>query len=218
MINVSYLMLGLAGGFWFFLLVGCCVFGFLTLQQRRRAEFSELSVRELLTDLAITRGDLEALRANQQSRDEGLSRSDANFEALQEKFADLEKNYNQLLEIKVLTEQDLSAAAGQNAENQGAIEALQRERDMLERQLQNLSLSADAGSKETMREMIVNFTEESRELLLAIEESAKEKAELQQKITDMEKSGKGTAGAVVGLKRRLAEAEAALQELGEIAR
>lgn len=218
MINVSYLMLGLAGGFWFFLLVGCFVFGFLTLQQRRRAEFSELSVRELLTDLAITRGDLEALRANQQSRDEGLSRSDANFEALQEKFADLEKNYNQLLEIKVLTEQDLSAAAGQNAENQGAIEALQRERDMLERQLQNLSLSADAGSKETMREMIVNFTEESRELLLAIEESAKEKAELQQKITDMEKSGKGTAGAVVGLKRRLAEAEAALQELGEIAR
>ena len=218
MINVSYLMLGLAGGFWFFLLVGCCVFGFLTLQQRRRAEFSELSVRELLTDLAITRGDLEALRANQQSRDEGLSRSDANFEALQEKFADLEKNYNQLLEIKVLTEQDLSAAAGQNAENQGAIEALQRERDMLERQLQNLSLSADAGTKETMREMIVNFTEESRELLLAIEESAKEKAELQQKITDMEKSGKGTAGAVVGLKRRLAEAEAALQELGEIAR
>ncbi|MDA8977887.1 hypothetical protein N9H21_01060, partial [bacterium] len=142
MINVSYLMLGLAGGFWFFLLVGCFVFGFLTLQQRRRAEFSELSVRELLTDLAITRGDLEALRANQQSRDEGLSRSDANFEALQEKFADLEKNYNQLLEIKVLTEQDLSAAAGQNAENQGAIEALQRERDMLERQLQNLSLSA----------------------------------------------------------------------------
>ncbi|MDA7855730.1 hypothetical protein OAG89_03350 [Pseudomonadales bacterium] len=218
MINVSYLMLGLAGGFWFFLLVGCFVFGFLTLQQRRRAEFSELSVRELLTDLAITRGDLEALRANQQSRDEGLSRSDANFEALQEKFADLEKNYNQLLEIKVLTEQDLSAAAGQNAENQGAIEALQRERDMLERQLQNLSLSADAGTKETMREMIVNFTEESRELLLAIEESAKEKAELQQKITDMEKSGKGTAGAVVGLKRRLAEAEAALQELGEIAR
>ena len=211
-------MLGLAGGFWFFLLVGCFVFGFLTLQQRRRAEFSELSVRELLTDLAITRGDLEALRANQQSRDEGLSRSDANFEALQEKFADLEKNYNQLLEIKVLTEQDLSAAAGQNAENQGAIEALQRERDMLERQLQNLSLSADAGTKETMREMIVNFTEESRELLLAIEESAKEKAELQQKITDMEKSGKGTAGAVVGLKRRLAEAEAALQELGEIAR
>ena len=218
MINVSYLMLGLAGGFWFFLLVGCFVFGFLTLQQRRRAEFSELSVRELLTDLAITRGDLEALRANQQSRDEGLSRSDANFEALQEKFADLEKNYNQLLEIKVLTEQDLSAAAGQNAENQGAIEALQRERDMLERQLQNLSLSADAGTKETMREMIVNFTEESRELLLAIEESAKEKAELQQKITDMEKSGKGTAGAVVGLKRRLAEAEAALQELGAIAR
>lgn len=218
MINVSYLMLGLAGGFWFFLLVGCFVFGFLTLQQRRRAEFSELSVRELLTDLAITRGDLEALRANQQSRDEGLSRSDANFEALQEKFADLEKNYNQLLEIKVLTEQDLSAAAGRNAENQGAIEALQRERDMLERQLQNLSLSADAGTKETMREMIVNFTEESRELLLAIEESAKEKAELQQKITDMEKSGKGTAGAVVGLKRRLAEAEAALQELGEIAR
>jgi chromosome segregation ATPase len=172
----------------------------------------------LLTDLAITRGDLEALRANQQSRDEGLSRSDANFEALQEKFADLEKNYNELLEIKAATEQDLSAAAGENAENQGAIEALQRERDMLERQLQNLSLSADAGSKEIMREMIVNFTEESRELLLAIEESGKEKAELQQKITDMEKSGKGTAGAVVGLKRRLAEAEAALQELNEVAR
>ncbi len=218
MISVSYLMLALAGGFWFFLLVGCFVFGFLTMQQRRRAEFSELSVRELLTDLAITRGDLEALRASQQSHDEGLSRSDANFDELQEKFADLEKNYNELLEIKAAIEQDLSAAAGQNAENQGAIEALQRERDMLERQLQNLSLSADAGSKETMREMIVNFTEESRELLLAIEESAREKAELQQKITDMEKSGKGTAGAVVGLKRRLAEAEAALQELNEVAR
>ena len=218
MISVSYLMLALAGGFWFFLLLGCFVFGFLTMQQRRRAEFSELSVRELLTDLAITRGDLEALRASQQSHDEVLSRSDANFDELQEKFADLEKNYNELLEIKAAIEQDLSAAAGQNAENQGAIEALQRERDMLERQLQNLSLNADAGSKETMREMIVNFTEESRELLLAIEESAREKAELQQKITDMEKSGKGTAGAVVGLKRRLAEAEAALQELNEVAR
>ncbi len=218
MISVSYLMLALAGGFWFFLLLGCFVFGFLTMQQRKRAEFSELSVRELLTDLAITRGDLEALRANQQAPDEGVSRSDANFDELQEKFADLEKKYNELLEIKAATEQDLSAAAGENAENQGAIEALQRERDMLERQLQNLSLSADMGSKETMREMIVNFTEESRELLLAIEESAKEKAELQQKITDMERSGKGTAGAVVGLKRRLAEAEAALQELNEVAR
>ena len=46
-------MLALAGGFWFFLLVGCFVFGFLTMQQRKRAEFSELSVRELLTDLGL---------------------------------------------------------------------------------------------------------------------------------------------------------------------
>ena len=218
MISVSYLMLALAGGFWFFLLLGCFVFGFLTMQQRKRAEFSELSVRELSTNLATTRGELEGLRANQQGSGEGLSGDDVNFDALQEKFADLEKNYNELLEMKAANEKDLRAASVENAEHQGAIEALQRERDMLERQLKNLSLSADAGSKETMREMIVHFTEESRELLLAIEESAKEKSELQQKITDMEKSGKGTAGAVVGLKRRLAEAEAALQELNEVAR
>ena len=85
---------------------------------------------------------------------------------------------------------------------------LKQENELLERQLQTLTETMEQGDMETMREMIVNFTEESRELLQAIDQLELEKAELESKLKDTESSEKGTTGAVVGLKRKLADAEA----------
>jgi len=99
-----------------------------------------------------------------------------------------EKNAAALKDTLESVKDDLADAEQQIATLDGANQALKAERDSLVRQLESLSETIDATSDtETMREMIVNFTEESRELLEVIEQLGKEKSELQQKIADMEK-------------------------------
>lgn len=128
-------------------------------------------------------------------------------DALQEKNTQLE------ILLKDVRE-DLACAEDQVATLDGAAQALQSECDSLERQLKAITETVEATSdNDVLREIIVNFTEESRELLSVIETLGKEKSELYQKIADMESGGKGTAGAVVGLKRKLTEVEAELHEL-----
>lgn len=116
------------------------------------------------------------------------------------------------LELAVTQAQEQVAGQAEEAVRlQQKLAVLTQEKSELERRLAGITDTLDAATDtSTMREMIVNFTEESRELLQNIDQLTREKAELQQTIQDMEVGGKGTAGAVVGLKRRLAEAEESL--------
>lgn len=92
---------------------------------------------------------------------------------------------------------------------------LKQENAVLDAQLKALGENTEVGDAETMREIIINFTEESRELLMEIEKLEKENKELNQYQQDTESNVKGTTGAVVGLKRKLAEAEEELRLMQE---
>ena len=120
------------------------------------------------------------------------------------------------------SEQDIQAALeAQRVAEQAKIFAdakaddLAKENAVLEAQLKALSETVESGDIATMREIIVNFTEESRELLMSIERLEAENAELGQRLQDTEGSEKGTTGAVIGLKRKLQEAEQAIVSLEE---
>lgn len=99
------------------------------------------------------------------------------------------------------------------SESESLTKVLKQENELLERQLQALTEQMEVGDMETMREMIVNFTEESRELLQAIAQLESEKMALESQLKDTESNEKGTTGAVVGLKRKLAAAEAEISVL-----
>ena len=99
------------------------------------------------------------------------------------------------------------------ADAQATAKSLRQENEILDRQLQALSETAELGDADTMREIIVNFTEESRELLLTIQALETEQVELKQRLADNESGEKGTTGAVMGLKRKLAQAEQDLLDL-----
>ncbi len=119
-------------------------------------------------------------------------------------------------ELARLKESTLNASELEQTllDEQALAKALRQENEILERQLQAVTEAAELGDVATMREMLVNFTEESRELLEAIGALEDENAELRQSLDDTQSSSRGTTGAVVGLKRKLALAEdeiAALQ-------
>ena len=79
--------------------------------------------------------------------------------------------------------------------------------------MESLSESMALGDDTMMKEMIVNFTEESRQLLATIDALEQEVLDLKQFVTDTESSERGTTGVVVGLKRKLADAETEMVEL-----
>ena len=205
-------MLILASGLWVLLLAGCAVFAVLAQRQKRRADRAE---HELLT-LGNNAPDQPAVGVGTSELQSTASMGD--MDDLRFDYDALAEKYSETLSVNERIRQELSVLEVKSAKQQGSAASLQVERDMLDRQLKNLSAGLDAGDPDTMREMIVNFTEESRELLAAIEELGKEKAELNQKIADMEAAGMGTAGAVVGLKRMLSEAEEEIQQLKRGAR
>lgn len=208
---ISTPMLLLASGFWLLLLAGCGVFAMFAARQKKRAETAEASLREMQSSSFSSSAEAQAA-AN--AADIAI---DADTEAEIAMYRDqLERLRDQLRasegQVDALRA-ELDTMENTAAARQGSIDSLEAERNMLQRQVENLSAGMAAGDKDTMREMIVNFTEESRELLGAIEQMGKEKAELQQRIDDMQAEGKGTAGTVIGLQRKLSEAEAQLAQL-----
>lgn len=237
--NIPVSMLMMAAGLWLALLLGCLIFIFVGFQHKRRADAAAKNIvglQEQIKQLVQKQsGGSAADGLNQSDEQEHvgvlkqkideLEKHIADFEGLQAgsendpnrvsklRLDKLNEKYQNLQTLVESGNKELLNAETQIAELQGANAALQAERDMLERQMQSFSESVEVSDADTMREMIVNFTEESRELLMTIEELSKEKAELYQKIADMESGGKGTAGTVVGLKRKLAEAEAEIVTL-----
>lgn len=240
--NISLPILILAGGFWVILLIGCVLFALLGSRYRREyvAEFNQnLALKEEVARMQSSLTQKESVVETKESDDLTESMSKDYIQELEEKLLayeqagamqkpiqiedasqassveldQLNEKYENLQTLWEGTNQELIRADSKIAELLGAKAALEKERNMLERQLSNFSSEMDASDTDTMREVIVNFTEESRELLNAIEDLSRKNAALEQKVADMESGGKGTAGAVVGLKRKLAEAQAVIEEL-----
>ncbi|MGB5324854.1 MAG: hypothetical protein WBN40_05440 [Pseudomonadales bacterium] len=204
--TISASMLLLASGLWLFLLTGCIVFAMIAARQRNRAEDAEAALSEQQSQVAAH----PAQQAVPEAVDADAAAEIAMYRDQLERLRDqLRASEGQVDKLR----EDLERMEATAAARQGHIDSLEAERDMLQRQIENLSAGLAAGDKDTMREMIVNFTEESRELLAAIEQMGKEKAELQQLIDDMQAEGKGTAGTVIGLQRKLAQAEDEIAQL-----
>ncbi|MGB5326454.1 MAG: hypothetical protein WBN40_13670 [Pseudomonadales bacterium] len=204
--TISASMLLLASGFWLFLLAGCVVFALFAAKQRKRAEEAEaaLDAQQVRQDDAAQTVAGDAFAAADAAAEIDMYRDQ--LERLRDQLRASEGQVDKLRE-------DIEQAEATAAARQGSVDSLEAERDMLKRQIENLSAGLSAGDKDTMREMIVNFTEESRELLAAIEQMGREKAELQQLIDDMQAEGKGTAGTVIGLQRKLSQAEDEIAQL-----
>lgn len=230
-----------ASGFWIILFCGCGLFIILA-QRLRKLHTSELqttaTLKSRLAELEVSLSQLQ-MRSTEDS-EQSVEESE-NIELLKRKLALLEselakaekhsagkeddtlvsrlrldkvnEKYQNIQSQWESTNQELIRSNAKVAELLGAKAALEQERNMLERQLSSLSTAPDESDVSTMREVIINFTEESRELLLEIEKLSTEKAVLEQQVADMEEGGKGTAGKVIGLQRKLDEAEDELQVL-----
>ncbi|MDB2409570.1 hypothetical protein N9W57_02975 [Pseudomonadales bacterium] len=98
-------------------------------------------------------------------------------------------------------------------ESEALVNSLQSENAILEQQVKTLTDILDVGDLATMREIIVNFTEETRGLLATITDLENQRVELLQQLEDTESNEKGTVGAVVGLKRKLSLAEERVKEV-----
>ena len=169
-------------------------------------QHSEAEV-ERLTQALANAGDSDSDDAGQQAN---IATLNSELTSAQQTLAEQSAELETLREFK-LASADLEQ---QLLDEQALSQALRQENEIIERQLQAMSEAAEAGDVATLREMLVNFTEESRQLLEAISALEDENAELRQSLDDTQSSSRGTTGAVVGLKRKLALAEdeiAALQ-------
>jgi len=155
---------------------------------------------------------LESELAAAESKVDGAGKEDGSLVS-KLRLDKLNEKYENIQALWESTNQELIRADGKIAELLGAKAALEKERGMLERQVASLSETEADADVASMREVIINFTEDSRELLLELEKLNTQKAALEQQIKDMEEGGKGTAGKVVGLQRKLDEAEAEIAAL-----
>lgn len=171
---------------------------------QHKAEDMELLKRRI----ALLESELAAAesKVDGQGKEDGSLVSKLRLDKLNEKYMNIQALWES-------TNQELIRADGKIAELLGAKAALEKERAMLERQVASLSETDVDTDVASLREVIINFTEDSRELLLEIEKLNTEKVALEQQIKDMEEGGKGTAGKVVGLQRKLDEAEAEIDAL-----
>ena len=216
----------LASGFWLTLLLGCVVFALIAIKSRRqlndldqiidtqRGHIQKLSstmpepVSESSPELAtdkdeVANGDL--IQA-QQYADQLKQQITAMDETQKQQSLDIERQLSEVTDQ--LAEAKLGLLAGEQL-----VDSLQKENTVLEQQVKTLSDILDVGDLATMREIIVNFTEETRGLLATITDLEVERGELLQQLEDTESNEKGTVGAVVGLKRKLSLAEQRIKEM-----
>ena len=208
----------LASGFWLTLFIGCVMFALIAIKSRRqladldriidtqRAHIQKLSstMPELATDedeaanghLIKAQQYASDLKQQMAAMDEMQKQQSLTIESqlseATDKLADVEKN--------LLTSESL-------------VNSLKKENMILEQQVKTLNDILDVGDLATMREMIVNFTEETRGLLATITDLEVERGELLQQLEDTESNEKGTVGAVVGLKRKLSLAEQRIKDM-----
>jgi len=210
----------LASGFWLTLFVGCVMFAIIAIKSRRqlgdldriidtqRGHIQKLSssVPELVVEESgseDTNGDLQQA---QQYADELKQQMEAMDELQKSQSLSRDSELAEAIEKLAEVEEGLLAS-------ELLADARQNEILVLEQQLNALNDILDVGDLATMREIIVNFTEETRGLLATITDLEVERNQLLQQLEDTESNEKGTIGTVVGLKRKLSLAEQQIKEL-----
>lgn len=208
----------LASGFWLTLFVGCVMFALIAIKSRRqltdldriidtqRGHIQKLSsnIPELAADEdELANGDL--IKA-QQYADELKQQMAAMDEMQKQESLTIDNQLSEVTSKLAEAEQNLLTS-------ESLVDSLQKENVILEQQVKTLSDILDVGDLATMREIIVNFTEETRGLLATITDLEVERSELLQQLEDTESNEKGTIGTVVGLKRKLSLAEQRIKDM-----
>lgn len=208
----------LASGFWLTLFVGCVMFALIAIKSRRQ-----------LTDLDriidTQRGHIQKLSSNMPelaADEDGLANGDLikaqeYADELKQQMAamdEMQKQESLTIDNQLSEVTSKLAEAEQNlSTSESLVDSLQKENVILEQQVKTLSDILDVGDLATMREIIVNFTEETRGLLATITDLEVERSELLQQLEDTESNEKGTIGTVVGLKRKLSLAEQRIKDM-----
>ena len=210
----------LASGFWLTLFVGCVMFAIIAIKSRRqlgdldriidtqRGHIQKLSssVPDLVVDDASSKSANGDLQQAQQYADELKQQMEAMDELQKSQALSRDSELTEAIDKLAEVEEGLLAS-------ESLADARQNEIIILEQQVKTLSDILDVGDLATMREIIVNFTEETRGLLATITDLEVERNQLLQQLEDTESNEKGTIGTVVGLKRKLSLAEQQIKEL-----
>ncbi|MDA8963366.1 hypothetical protein N9F42_04430, partial [Pseudomonadales bacterium] len=209
----------LASGFWLTLLIGCVMFAVIAMKSRRqlsdldkiidtqRGHIQKLSssVPDLVIDEVNGQSDNGDLQQAQQYADELKQQMEVMDELQKQQALSKESELADAIEKLAEVEEGLLAS-------ESLADARQNEIVILEQQVKALNDILDVGDLATMREIIVNFTEETRGLLATITDLEVERNQLLQQLEDTESNEKGTIGTVVGLKRKLSLAEQQIKE------
>lgn len=225
----------LAVGIWVSLLVGLLVFVMIAFRSQRQLKEQNQIIDTLRTHVqrlatSPVTGEAEASPVSEELEEEvtdiieppgTVDTSTADVVCRQE-YEDLDI-LRQALEQEIASQAEALDIAQERIDSlDAALEQAIRQEDQLsednqrlERQVKSLSESLSVGDENVMKEIIVNFTEDSREMLNVIETLEAEKSDLEQFVADTQSSEKGTVGTVVGLKRKLSEAKSEIAELRE---
>jgi hypothetical protein len=210
----------LASGFWLTLFIGCVMFAVIAIKSRRQLSDLDRIIdtqRGHIQKLSSSVPELQVDDVNSDSVNGDLLQAQQYADELKQQIEDMDE----LQKSQSLNrDSELTEAIDKLAETEEGLlaseslaDSLQKEVVILEQQVKTLSDILDVGDLATMREIIVNFTEETRGLLATITDLEVERNQLLQQLEDTESNDKGTIGTVVGLKRKLSLAEQQIKDL-----
>ena len=217
-------ILWLAGATWVIVFAGLLLFATMAISARKQNRDQEQIIGTLRNHVqrltqqepeeeAVEEQPEEQPEEEQVPEQEPATVSQAEFDELESELIDAREEVARQSESYEALRGEHNQIKAEHKQLSESVEALTRDKAALEQQVESLSESLAMGEESMMKEMIISFTEESRELLATIHTLETEIAELQQFIEDSQSSEQGTTGTVVGLKRKLEEAEEAFNEL-----
>jgi len=210
----------LASGFWLTLLIGCVMFAVIAIKSRRQLSDLDRIIdtqRGHIQKLSSSVPELQVDDVNSDSVNGDLLQAQQYADELKQQIEDMDElqksqSLNRDSELTEVIDKLAETEEGLLA-SESLADSLQKEVVILEQQVKTLSDILDVGDLATMREIIVNFTEETRGLLATITDLEVERNQLLQQLEDTESNEKGTIGTVVGLKRKLSLAEQQIKDL-----
>lgn len=210
----------LASGFWLTLMVACFIFAIVATRSRRQLSDLDRIIdtqRGHIQKLSLSMPELAIAEEDGSGENGELLRAQQYADSLKQQIASMDELQKQQL---ITTEEELATVTDELAgikqdflASEALVNSLQSENGILEQQVKTLTDILDVGDLATMREIIVNFTEETRGLLATITDLEIQRDDLLQQLEDTESNEKGTVGAVVGLKRKLSLAEDRVKEV-----
>ena len=208
----------LASGFWLTLFIGCVTFALIAIKSRRQLADLDRIIDTQRAHIQKLSSTMPEFATDESETENGhLIKAQQYASELKQQMAAMDEMQKQQ---SLTIESQLSEATDKLADvekkllaSESLVNSLKKENMFLEQQVKTLNDILDVGDLATMREMIVNFTEETRGLLATITDLEVERDELLQQLEDTESNEKGTVGAVVGLKRKLSLAEQRIKDM-----